>query len=53
VTWQFDAIIVGAGPAGPPLAGRLTDAGHTVAVVERNLICRTTSRSVSTCPDPN
>ena len=28
----FDAIIVGAGQAGPPLAGRLTEAGQTVAV---------------------
>jgi pyruvate/2-oxoglutarate dehydrogenase complex dihydrolipoamide dehydrogenase (E3) component len=35
VTERFDAIIVGAGQAGPPLAGRLTDAGQTVAVVER------------------
>jgi pyruvate/2-oxoglutarate dehydrogenase complex dihydrolipoamide dehydrogenase (E3) component len=35
---QFDAIIVGAGQAGPPLAGRLTAAGQTVAVVERKLI---------------
>jgi pyruvate/2-oxoglutarate dehydrogenase complex dihydrolipoamide dehydrogenase (E3) component len=35
---RFDAIIVGAGQAGPPLAGRLTSAGHTVAVVERKLI---------------
>lgn len=34
----FDAIIVGAGQAGPPLAGRLVDAGHTVAVVERKLV---------------
>ena len=32
---QFDAIIVGAGQAGPPLAGRLTAAGQTVTVVER------------------
>ncbi|BBX73242.1 FAD-containing oxidoreductase [Mycobacterium shinjukuense] len=31
----FDAIIVGAGQAGPPLAGRLTAAGQRVAVVER------------------
>ena len=31
----FDAIIVGAGQAGPPLAGRLVEAGQTVAVVER------------------
>ena len=33
----FDAIIIGAGQAGPPLAGRLTAAGMTVAFVERNL----------------
>jgi pyruvate/2-oxoglutarate dehydrogenase complex dihydrolipoamide dehydrogenase (E3) component len=38
VTGRFDAIVVGAGQAGPPLAGRLTAAGHTVAVVERKLI---------------
>src|SRR6476661_2081109 len=30
---KFDAIIIGAGQAGPPLAGRLAEAGHTVAVV--------------------
>ena len=35
VTRRFDAIIIGAGQAGPPLAGRLTDAGQTVAVLER------------------
>ena len=34
---RFDAIIVGAGQAGPPLAGRLTAAGMTVAVIERHL----------------
>src|ERR1700733_3575098 len=33
----FDAIIVGAGQAGPSLAGRLTGAGKTVALVERQL----------------
>lgn len=34
---EFDAIIVGAGQAGPSLAGRLTDAGMTVAIIERKL----------------
>jgi pyruvate/2-oxoglutarate dehydrogenase complex dihydrolipoamide dehydrogenase (E3) component len=34
---SFDAIIVGAGQAGPPLAGRLTAAGMKVALVERHL----------------
>lgn len=33
----FDAIIVGAGQAGPPLAGRLTKAGWKVALIERKL----------------
>ncbi|MEE6167971.1 MULTISPECIES: FAD-containing oxidoreductase [unclassified Mycolicibacterium] len=35
---RFDAIIVGAGQAGPSLAGRLTAAGSTVAVIERKLV---------------
>ncbi len=34
---RFDAIIVGAGQAGPALAGRLTGAGMSVAFVERGL----------------
>jgi len=34
----FDAIIIGAGQAGPPLAGRLTTAGMRVALVERHLV---------------
>ena len=34
---QFDAIIIGAGQAGPSLAGRLTKAGMTVAFIERHL----------------
>ena len=38
MTENFDAIIVGAGQAGPPLAGRLTAAGQRVALVERKLI---------------
>ncbi|RAN81941.1 mercuric reductase [Bacillus sp. SRB_336] len=33
----FDAIIVGAGQAGPPLANRLTGAGQSVALIERKL----------------
>ncbi|WP_347272081.1 FAD-containing oxidoreductase [Sphingomonas sp. CARO-RG-8B-R24-01] len=35
---SFDAIIVGAGQAGPPLAGRLTSAGWSVALIERDLV---------------
>lgn len=35
MTQHFDAIVVGAGQAGPPLAGRLTAAGQRVAVIER------------------
>ncbi len=34
---SFDAVIVGAGQAGPSLAGKLTEAGWTVAFVERKL----------------
>ena len=33
---HFDAIIIGTGQAGPPLAGRLADAGMTVAIIERD-----------------
>ena len=33
----YDAIIIGTGQAGPPLAGRLTKAGMKVAIIERNL----------------
>ncbi len=35
---RFDAIVIGAGQAGPSLAGRLTDAGMEVALAERHLI---------------
>ena len=35
MTGHFDAVVIGAGQAGPPLAGRLTAAGQSVAVVER------------------
>ncbi len=34
----FDAIVIGAGQAGPALANRLTGAGQTVAFVERHLL---------------
>jgi pyruvate/2-oxoglutarate dehydrogenase complex dihydrolipoamide dehydrogenase (E3) component len=34
----FDAIIIGAGQAGPPLAARLTGKGMTVALIERKLL---------------
>jgi len=33
----FDAIVIGAGQAGPSLTGRLTSAGMTVALIERHL----------------
>ncbi len=33
----FDAIIIGAGQAGPPLAARLSAAGQRIAVIERKL----------------
>jgi pyruvate/2-oxoglutarate dehydrogenase complex dihydrolipoamide dehydrogenase (E3) component len=35
---SFDAIVIGAGQAGPPLAARLIAAGMKVALVERKLI---------------
>jgi pyruvate/2-oxoglutarate dehydrogenase complex dihydrolipoamide dehydrogenase (E3) component len=34
---RFDAIVIGTGQAGPALAGRLSDAGMNVAVIERHL----------------
>ena len=37
MTRRFDAIIIGAGQAGPSLADRLTRAGMTVAFIERKL----------------
>src|ERR1700744_5237490 len=33
---HFDAIIIGPGQAGPPLAARFAGAGKTVAIIERN-----------------
>lgn len=38
MTKKFDAIIIGAGQAGPSLAGRLAGAGMSVALIERKLI---------------
>ena len=35
---EFEAIIIGAGQAGPSLAGRLNDASMKVAIIERHLI---------------
>jgi len=35
---RFDAIVIGAGQAGPPLAGRLSGAGQRVALIERHLV---------------
>jgi len=35
---NFDAIVIGAGQAGPSLAGRLNDAGMKVAIIERHLV---------------
>jgi dihydrolipoamide dehydrogenase len=36
--WSFDAIVLGAGPAGEVAAGRLADGGLSVAVVEPHLV---------------
>ena len=36
MTINYDAVIIGAGQAGPPLAVRLASAGKKVAIVERN-----------------
>ena len=35
---SFDAVVIGAGQAGPPMAGRLAAAGQKVALIERKLI---------------
>ncbi|MGH6797875.1 MAG: FAD-dependent oxidoreductase, partial [Roseiarcus sp.] len=35
---RFDAIVIRAGQAGPPMVGRLASAGHKVALIERKLI---------------
>src|SRR5580700_1649896 len=36
MTQNFDAIVIGAGQAGPSLAGRLTASGMKVAIIERD-----------------
>ena len=36
MTKHFDAIIIGTGQAGPPLAARFAGAGKTVAIIERH-----------------
>ena len=35
---HYDAIIIGAGQAGPPLAERLGRAGYRTAIIERHLL---------------
>jgi len=37
MTNTYDAVIIGTGQAGPPLAGRLAAAGMSVAIIERGL----------------
>jgi pyruvate/2-oxoglutarate dehydrogenase complex dihydrolipoamide dehydrogenase (E3) component len=37
MTQRYDGIIIGTGQAGPSLAGRLSNAGMSVAVIERHL----------------
>jgi pyruvate/2-oxoglutarate dehydrogenase complex dihydrolipoamide dehydrogenase (E3) component len=37
-TKSFDAIVIGAGQAGPPLAGRLSASGMKVALIERKFV---------------
>src|ERR1700682_3779334 len=38
MTQRFDAIVIGTGQAGPPLAVRLGNAGRKIAIIERKLI---------------
>jgi pyruvate/2-oxoglutarate dehydrogenase complex dihydrolipoamide dehydrogenase (E3) component len=38
VNRRFDAIVIGAGQAGPPMASRIAATGKTVAVIEREFV---------------
>ena len=38
VARRFDAIVIGTGQAGPPMAGRLAASGRSVAIIERHLV---------------
>src|SRR5271156_1554854 len=38
VTRRFDAIVIGAGQAGPSMAGRIAATGPQVALIERKLV---------------
>ena len=35
---RYDAIVIGTGQSGPPLAGRMNQEGLRVAVIERKLM---------------
>jgi pyruvate/2-oxoglutarate dehydrogenase complex dihydrolipoamide dehydrogenase (E3) component len=37
-TQTFDVVVIGAGPAGEVVAGRLADRGHEVAIIEAELV---------------